>query len=156
MQPFHLSKSVCFIILLKMQGYYVVGNMKLVNGQSHIERRILDEEEIATTPRVMVHLQSQEFGPVMKLYFWEKTATDFCKKFTAYKNTPTLLLVTKVNTKHLGDEGNNSTCHSDDQRKQSVLNMEMRAFTTHLRDFTPSFAVSVFLFQFEHWLRLSP
>lgn len=42
----------------------------------------------------------------MKLYFWDKTAIDLCKKFTAYENTLTLLLVTKVNTKRLG--GNHS------------------------------------------------
>lgn len=50
-----------WLILLLNNVVDVVGNMKLVNGQFHIERRILDEVEIATTPRVIVHLQSQEF-----------------------------------------------------------------------------------------------
>ncbi|KAH0897943.1 hypothetical protein HID58_047511 [Brassica napus] len=49
----------------------------------------------------MVHVQSHE-GPVMKLYLWDQAATDFCKKFKSYENTPTVLLVTAVNTKHLG------------------------------------------------------
>ncbi|WZZ36294.1 hypothetical protein YC2023_019695 [Brassica napus] len=38
----------------------------------------------------------------MKLYLWDQTATDFCKKFNSCENTPTVLLVTTVNTKHLG------------------------------------------------------
>ncbi|CAF2155056.1 unnamed protein product [Brassica napus] len=49
----------------------------------------------------MVHVQSHE-GPVMKLYLWDQAATDFCKKFKSYENTPTVLLVTAVNTKRLG------------------------------------------------------
>ncbi|CAF1912500.1 unnamed protein product [Brassica napus] len=57
--------------------------------------------KIATTRHIMVHVQSHE-GPVMKLYLWDQAATDFCKKFKSYENTPTVLLVTAVNTKHLG------------------------------------------------------
>ncbi|KAF8046825.1 hypothetical protein N665_3391s0003 [Sinapis alba] len=41
-------------------------------------------------------------GHVMKLYLWDQAATDFCKKFKSYENTPTVLLVTTVNTKRLG------------------------------------------------------
>ncbi|KAF2531146.1 hypothetical protein F2Q70_00030750 [Brassica cretica] len=79
----------------------VVGHTKLVNGQTLIKRPILDETEISITRRVMVHLESHE-GSVMKLYLWDQAATDFFKKFTAYENTPTVLLVTTVNPKHLG------------------------------------------------------
>ena len=38
----------------------------------------------------------------MKLYLWDQAATEFCKKFKSYENTPTVLLVTAVNTKRLG------------------------------------------------------
>ncbi|CAN6881829.1 unnamed protein product [Brassica oleracea var. botrytis] len=38
----------------------------------------------------------------MKLYLWDQAARDFCKKFKSYENTPTVLLVTTVNTKTLG------------------------------------------------------
>ena len=41
-------------------------------------------------------------GPVMKLYLWDKAAADFCQKFKSYGNTPSVLLVTTVNPKHLG------------------------------------------------------
>ena len=41
-------------------------------------------------------------GPVLKLYLWDQAATDFCKKFNSCENTPTVLLVTTVNTKRLG------------------------------------------------------
>ncbi|KAG2288420.1 hypothetical protein Bca52824_048024 [Brassica carinata] len=41
-------------------------------------------------------------GPVMKLYLWDQAAREFCKKFKTYENTPTVLLVTTVNTKTLG------------------------------------------------------
>ncbi|KAH0884507.1 hypothetical protein HID58_060603 [Brassica napus] len=41
-------------------------------------------------------------GPVMKLYLWDKAAADFCQKFKSYGSTPSVLLVTTVNPKHLG------------------------------------------------------
>ncbi|CAN6979246.1 unnamed protein product [Brassica oleracea var. botrytis] len=81
--------------------YDVVGHMKLVNGQSIIETPVLDEVKIARARHVMVHVQSHD-GPVMKLYLWDQAARDFCKKFKSYENTPTMLLVTTVNTKSLG------------------------------------------------------
>ncbi|CAN6857526.1 unnamed protein product [Brassica oleracea] len=59
---------------------YVVEHMKLVNGQLTIFCG----------------------GPVMKLYLWDQAARDFCKKFKSYEGTPTVLLVTTVNTKSLG------------------------------------------------------
>ncbi|CDY69641.1 BnaCnng64570D [Brassica napus] len=80
---------------------YVVGHMKLVNGQSIIETPILDEVEIARARHVLVHVQSHD-GPVMKLYLWDQAARDLCKKFKSYENTSTVLLVTTVNTKSLG------------------------------------------------------
>ncbi|KAG2273676.1 hypothetical protein Bca52824_056231 [Brassica carinata] len=48
-----------------------------------------------------VHVQTHN-GPVMKLYLWDKAAADFCQKFKSYGNTPSILLVTTVNPKHLG------------------------------------------------------
>ncbi|CAN7111792.1 unnamed protein product [Brassica rapa subsp. narinosa] len=81
--------------------YDVVGHMKLVNGQSFIGTPVLDEVEIARARHVLVHVQSH-VGPVMKLYLWDQAAKEFCKKFKSYENTPTVLLVTTVNTKSLG------------------------------------------------------
>ncbi|CAN6983796.1 unnamed protein product [Brassica oleracea var. botrytis] len=79
----------------------VVGHMKLVNGQSIVEAPVLDEVEIAKARRVLIHFQSHD-GPVMKLYLWDQAARDFCKMFKSYEVTPTVLLVTTVNTKTLG------------------------------------------------------
>ncbi|CAF1944425.1 hypothetical protein HID58_073845 [Brassica napus] len=109
---------------LKGDLYDVVGHMKLVNGQSIVEAPVLDEVEIAKARRVLIHVQSHEYvyiifwklllltpityvvsffsGPVMKLYLWDQAARDFCKKFNSYEGTPTVLLVTTVNTKTLG------------------------------------------------------
>ncbi|KAH0905671.1 hypothetical protein HID58_037498 [Brassica napus] len=80
---------------------YVIGHMKLVDGQTLIVRPSLDDMKIATTRHIMIHVQSHD-GPVMKLYLWDQAATDFCKKFNSCENTPTVLLVTIVNTKRLG------------------------------------------------------
>ncbi|CAN7032813.1 unnamed protein product [Brassica rapa subsp. trilocularis] len=82
--------------------YDVVGHMKVVNGQCLIGTPVLDEVEIARARHVLVHVQSYD-GPVMKLYFWDQAARDFCKKFKSYEGTPTVLLVTTVNTKSLGE-----------------------------------------------------
>ncbi|KAL0789612.1 hypothetical protein Bca101_005858 [Brassica carinata] len=62
---------------------------------------VLDEVEIAKARRVLIHFQSHD-GPVMKLYLWDQAARDFCKMFKSYEVTPTVLLVTTVNTKTLG------------------------------------------------------
>ncbi|XP_048615650.1 uncharacterized protein LOC125588376 [Brassica napus] len=86
---------------LKGDVYDVLGHMKLVDGQILTERPTIDEAKIATTRHIMIHVQSHE-GPVMKLYLWDQAATDFCKKFKSYENTPTVVLVTAVNTKRLG------------------------------------------------------
>ncbi|KAF3576011.1 hypothetical protein DY000_02030520 [Brassica cretica] len=98
---FHSYKDFEANCDLKGDLYDVVGHMKLVDGQTLIERPSLDEVKIATTRHIMVHVQSHD-GPVMKLYLWDQAATDFCKKFNSYEHTPTVLLVTTVNTKRLG------------------------------------------------------
>ena len=41
-------------------------------------------------------------GPMMKLYVWDKDATDFCEKFKALGKPPTVILVTTVNPKRFG------------------------------------------------------
>ncbi|KAH0863269.1 LOW QUALITY PROTEIN: hypothetical protein HID58_080480 [Brassica napus] len=73
----------------------------VVNGQCLIGTPVLDEVEIARARHVLVHVHSYD-GPVMKLYLWDQAARDFCKKFKSYEGTPTVLLVTTVNTKSLG------------------------------------------------------
>ncbi|KAL0773328.1 hypothetical protein Bca101_038479 [Brassica carinata] len=78
--------------------YDVVGYLRLVNGHSLIDRPVLDEAEVISTRRILVHLQSKD-GPVMKLYLWDQAAKDFYKKFTSSEDTPTVLLVTTVNPK---------------------------------------------------------
>ncbi|CAF1932561.1 unnamed protein product [Brassica napus] len=74
--------------------YDVVGHLRLVSGQSLIDRPVLDEAEVIGTRRILVHS-----GPVMKLYLWDQAAKDFYKKFTSSEDTPTVLLVTTVNPK---------------------------------------------------------
>ncbi|KAH0924596.1 hypothetical protein HID58_016852 [Brassica napus] len=86
---------------LKGDLFDVVGHMKLVDSQSINKFPVLDEVEIAKARRLLVHIQSHD-GPVMKLYLWDQAARKFCKKFNSYENTPTVLLVTTVNTKTLG------------------------------------------------------
>ncbi|XP_048609051.1 uncharacterized protein LOC106452122 [Brassica napus] len=84
-----------------INGIDVLGHMKLVNGQCLTGTPVLDEVEIARARHVLVHVQSYD-GPVVKLYLWDQAARDFCKKFRSYEGTPTVLLVTTVNTKSLG------------------------------------------------------
>uniref|UniRef100_A0A0D3DKK1 Replication factor A C-terminal domain-containing protein n=1 Tax=Brassica oleracea var. oleracea TaxID=109376 RepID=A0A0D3DKK1_BRAOL len=62
---------------------------------------VLDEVEIASSRRILVHVQTHD-GPVMKLYIWDKAAADFCEKFKALGKPPTVLLVRTVNPKHFG------------------------------------------------------
>uniref|UniRef100_A0A0D3AQK0 Replication factor A C-terminal domain-containing protein n=1 Tax=Brassica oleracea var. oleracea TaxID=109376 RepID=A0A0D3AQK0_BRAOL len=95
------GKHISFRNYFSVTLLYVIGHMKLVNGQTLIERPSLDDVKIATTRHIMIHVQSHD-GPVMKFYLWDQTATDFCKKFNSCENTPTVLLVTTVNTKRLG------------------------------------------------------
>ncbi|CAN6920773.1 unnamed protein product, partial [Brassica oleracea] len=81
--------------------YDYVGHMKLVNGQRITDHMILDEVDIAEKRHLCVHVQTHD-RPVMKLYLWDKAAADFCQKFKSYGSTPSVLLVTTVNSKHLG------------------------------------------------------
>ncbi|KAG2306409.1 hypothetical protein Bca4012_016985 [Brassica carinata] len=78
--------------------YDVVGHLRLVNGQSLIDRPVLDKAEVISTRHILVHLQLRD-GPVMKLYLWDQAAKDFYKKFTSSEVTPTVLLVTTINPK---------------------------------------------------------
>nr|VDD24940.1 unnamed protein product [Brassica oleracea] len=80
--------------------YDYVGHMKLVNGQSMTDHIVLDEADIAEKRHLCVHVQTHD-GPVMKLYLWDKAASDFCQKFKSYGSIPSVLLVTTVNPKHL-------------------------------------------------------
>ncbi|WZZ14559.1 hypothetical protein YC2023_107648 [Brassica napus] len=64
-------------------------------------RPFTDDAELATTRRILVHVQSHA-GPVMKLYLWDQAAVDFCKKFKSSDNTPFVILVTTVYPKRLG------------------------------------------------------
>uniref|UniRef100_A0A0D3BGY7 Replication factor A C-terminal domain-containing protein n=1 Tax=Brassica oleracea var. oleracea TaxID=109376 RepID=A0A0D3BGY7_BRAOL len=86
---------------LKGDLYDYVGHMKLVNEQTLSDSLVLDEVEIASSRRILVHVQTHD-GPVMKLYLWDKAATDFCVKFKAQGNTPSVILVTTVNPKRFG------------------------------------------------------
>nr|VDD57354.1 unnamed protein product [Brassica oleracea] len=81
--------------------YDYVGHMKLVNGQTISDHIVLDEVDISEKRHICVHVQIHD-GPVMKLYIWDKAASDFCQKFKSYGGTPIVLLVTTVNPKHLG------------------------------------------------------
>ncbi|CAN6901382.1 unnamed protein product [Brassica oleracea] len=81
--------------------YDYVGHIKLVGEQALTAGLVLDEVEIASSRRLMVHVQTHD-GPVMKLYLWDKAATDFCEKFKAHGNTPSVILVTTVNPKRFG------------------------------------------------------
>ncbi|KAL0660610.1 hypothetical protein Bca4012_081195 [Brassica carinata] len=81
--------------------YDYVGHMKLVDGQTITDHIVLDEADIAKKRFLCVHVQTHG-GPVMKLYLWDKAAADFCHKFRSYGVTPSVLLVTTVNPKHIG------------------------------------------------------
>ncbi|KAF2602894.1 hypothetical protein F2Q70_00025243 [Brassica cretica] len=81
--------------------YDYVGHMNLVNGQTITDHMILDEVDIAEKRHLCVHVQTHD-GPVMKLYLWDKAAADIFQKFKSYGNTPSVLLVTTENPKHLG------------------------------------------------------
>ncbi|CAN7015693.1 unnamed protein product, partial [Brassica rapa subsp. trilocularis] len=100
---------------LKGDLYDYIGHIKLVNEQALGDGLVLDEAEIASSRRILVHVQTHEIicdayhvvldccsGPVMKLYLWDTAATDFCLKFKAQENTPSVILVTTVNPKRFG------------------------------------------------------
>ncbi|KAL0834185.1 hypothetical protein Bca101_086074 [Brassica carinata] len=85
----------------KIDLYDYVGHMKLVNGHAITECMVLDEVDIAEKRHLCVHVQTHG-GPVMKLYLWDHAVSDFCEKLKSYGGTPSVLLVTTVNPKHLG------------------------------------------------------
>ncbi|KAH0880815.1 hypothetical protein HID58_068209 [Brassica napus] len=85
----------------KIDLYDYVGHMKLVNGHAITESMVLDEVDIAEKRHLCVHVQTHGW-PVMKLYLWDHAASDLCEKFKSYGGTPSVLLVTTVNPKHLG------------------------------------------------------
>ncbi|WZZ24210.1 hypothetical protein YC2023_007626 [Brassica napus] len=86
---------------LKGDLYDYIGHIKLVNEQALGDGLVLDEVEIASSRRILVHVQTHD-GPVMKLYLWDTVATDFCLKFKAQENTPSVILVTTINPKRFG------------------------------------------------------
>ncbi|CAF2082934.1 unnamed protein product [Brassica napus] len=85
-------------LLSKSFVYHLIG---LEYGQTLSDSLVLDEVEIASSRRILVHVQTHD-GPVMKLYIWDKVAVDFCEKFKALGKSPTVILVTTVNPKRFG------------------------------------------------------
>ncbi|XP_013694445.1 uncharacterized protein LOC106398439 [Brassica napus] len=81
--------------------YDYIGHIRLVNEQTLNESLVLDEVEISSMRRILVHVQTHD-GPVMKLYIWDKAATDFCEKFKSLGKLPSVILVTTVNPKRFG------------------------------------------------------
>ncbi|KAL0749507.1 hypothetical protein Bca101_031510 [Brassica carinata] len=81
--------------------YDYVGHIKLVNGQVLSDTLVLDDAEIASSRRVLLHVQTHD-DPVMKLYLWDKAASDFSERFKASGGTARVILVTTLNPKRLG------------------------------------------------------
>ncbi|CAF1709343.1 unnamed protein product [Brassica napus] len=73
--------------------YDYVGHIKLVNGQVLSDSLVLDDVEIASLRRVHLHVQTHD-GPVMKMYLWDKAASDFSEKFKASGGTAPLSSMT--------------------------------------------------------------
>ncbi|KAH0933393.1 hypothetical protein HID58_010510 [Brassica napus] len=86
---------------LKGDLYDYVGHIKLVNGQVLNDSLVVDEAEIASTRRVLLHVQTHD-GPVMKMYLWDKAASDFGERFKASGGTASVILVTTLNPKRYG------------------------------------------------------
>ncbi|CAF1929194.1 unnamed protein product [Brassica oleracea] len=81
--------------------YDYVGHIKLVNGHVLSDTLVLDDAEIASSRRVLLHVQTHD-DPVMKLYLWDKAASDFSERFKASGGTARVILVTTLNPKRLG------------------------------------------------------
>nr|VDD63637.1 unnamed protein product [Brassica oleracea] len=88
-----------YVLIYLIANY--VGHVKLVNEQALSDSIVLDEVEIASSRKILVHVQTHD-GPVMKLYIWDKTAAVFCEKFKALGKPPTVILVTTINPKRFG------------------------------------------------------
>ncbi|KAG2252152.1 hypothetical protein Bca52824_082288 [Brassica carinata] len=80
----------------------VVGHLKLVDGHPLHQRPVLCTKEDSASRKVMVQLQLKD-GPVINVYLWDEAAENFRVKFDACADTPTVLLVTTVNPKRLGE-----------------------------------------------------
>ncbi|KAL0751263.1 hypothetical protein Bca101_033266 [Brassica carinata] len=78
--------------------YDYVGHMKLVNGQTISDHIVLVRLTSQRSGIYVFMFRHMSNGPVMKLYIWDKAASDFCQKFKSYGGTPIVLLVT---TEHL-------------------------------------------------------
>ncbi|CAN6934383.1 unnamed protein product, partial [Brassica oleracea] len=88
------------LYVLFLYAYYI-GHIRLVNEQTLNESLVLDEVEIASMRRILVHVQTYD-GPVMKLYIWDKAAINFCEKFKSLGKPQSVLLVTTVNPMRFG------------------------------------------------------
>ncbi|KAG2327860.1 hypothetical protein Bca52824_010588 [Brassica carinata] len=110
---------------LKGDLYDYVGHMKLVNEQTLNDGFVLDEVKIASTRKILVHVQTHDC-PVMKLYLWDKAATDFCEKFRAHGKTPSVILVTTVNPKRFGVAWFECTATIDDVVHGSAVGAKLR------------------------------
>ncbi|KAH0863773.1 hypothetical protein HID58_080984 [Brassica napus] len=86
---------------LKGDLYDYIGHIKLVNGQVLGDNLVLDDADIASSRRVMLHVQTHD-GPVMKSYLWDKAASEFCERFKASGVAARVILVTTLNPKRLG------------------------------------------------------
>ncbi|KAG5402022.1 hypothetical protein IGI04_016629 [Brassica rapa subsp. trilocularis] len=85
---------------LKGNLYDYVGHIKLVNGQVLSDSLMLDDAEIASSRRVLLHVQTHD-DPVIKLYLWDKVASDFSEKFKATGGTARVVLVTTLDILHI-------------------------------------------------------
>ncbi|KAL0650868.1 hypothetical protein Bca4012_093559 [Brassica carinata] len=88
---FHVHEDFEAKCGLRGDLYDVVGHMKLLNGQSFIERPVLDKVKITTTRQSLDHIQTKEGG-----------CNNILQEFYSHCRTPFVLLVTTVNTKLLG------------------------------------------------------
>ncbi|CAF2107313.1 unnamed protein product [Brassica napus] len=59
---FHVHEDFEAKCGLRGDLYDVVGHMKLLNGQSFIERPVLDKVKITTTRQSLDHIQTKELG----------------------------------------------------------------------------------------------
>ncbi|KAG2275928.1 hypothetical protein Bca52824_058483 [Brassica carinata] len=73
--------------------YQVTDHSATVTFSWNSELSVIDNPPVAF---------QEDSGPVMKLYLWDHAASEFCEKFKSYVSTPSVILVTTVNPKHLG------------------------------------------------------
>ncbi|CAF1708933.1 unnamed protein product [Brassica napus] len=74
-----------------------------LHGKALHHRPVLCTKDDSASRKVMVHLQLKD-GPVINVYLWDEAAVSFRLKFDASEATPTVLLVTTVNPKSLGEK----------------------------------------------------